>query len=100
MVCLRLYLFYQYRYRLTQQQDSSSDCGLFAVVFAAVLASGCHPSSFKFKQADMREHLRQCLVANQLSDFPTTKKREREEECCEEKLQNSSVLPVQNARSF
>ena len=66
------------RYRSAQQQEGGDDCGIFAVAFAAVLASGCHPSSFKFKQSDMREHLRQCLVVNWLSDFPTTKKgRER-----------------------
>ena len=67
-----------YRYRPTQQQEGGSDCGLFAIAFAGVLASGCHPSSFKFKQSEMREHLCQCLVASQLSDFPTAKKgRER-----------------------
>lgn len=67
-----------YRYRPVQQQEGGSDCGMFAVAFAAVLASGCSPTSFKFKQSDMREHLRQCLVVNELSDFPIAKKgRER-----------------------
>ena len=88
-----------YRYRPTQQQEGGSDCGLFAIAFAGVLASGCHPSSFKFKQSEMREHLRQCLVASQLSDFPTAKKG-REKKCCEEELPYSSFLQLPNARSF
>ena len=62
-----------YRYRPVQQQKGGSDCGVFAVAFAAVLASGCHPSAIKFQQSDMRNHLRQCLEDNQLSDFPTTR---------------------------
>ena len=37
--------------------SGSSDCGLFAISFAATLAVGKHPSAFLFYQRKMREHL-------------------------------------------
>ena len=67
IVCLHL----MYRYKQCQQQTNSSDCGLFAVAFAAVLASGGHPSSFRFHQESMRGHLHSCLQNGLLSSFPT-----------------------------
>ena len=59
-----------YRYKQCQQQEGSSDCGLYAVAFAAILASGSHPSAFNFHQQSMRKHLHDCLQAGLLSPFP------------------------------
>ena len=59
------------RYRQSQRQQGSADCGLFALAFAAVLASSRHPSAFLFDQQAMRGHLHKCLTTSQLSPFPT-----------------------------
>lgn len=59
-----------YRYRQCQQQGGFSDCGLFAIGFAAVLASGAHPSAYRFDQAKMRPHLESCLSSGVWSMFP------------------------------
>ena len=67
IVCLHL----MYRYKQCQQQTNSFDCGSFAVAFAAVLASGGHPSRFRFHQESMRGHLHSCLQNGLLSPFPT-----------------------------
>ena len=60
-----------FRYRQCQQQIGASDCGLFALAFAAVLASGNHPSAFHFNQPLMRKHLHNCLEQGCFSPFPT-----------------------------
>ena len=44
------------------KQRGSSDCGLFAISFAATLAAGKHPSAFLFYQRKMREHLHTFLI--------------------------------------
>ena len=55
----------------TQLQVGSSDCGLFAIVFATELAFGHSPASSEYCQDQMRKHFEQCIANNQLVPFPT-----------------------------
>ena len=59
--------------RQCQQQHESSDCGLFALAFASVLASGSHPSGYRFQQKLLRHHLHMCLEQNTFQGFPITR---------------------------
>ena len=43
-----------------QQQTNGSDCGVFAVAFAACLVYGENPSNVTFDIPKMRPLLRQC----------------------------------------
>ena len=65
-----------YRYKQCQQQNGSSDSGLFALAFAAVLASGRHPSAFHFDQPLLRKHLHSCIQQGHLSSFSAQLRRE------------------------
>ena len=57
-----------------QQQTGGSDCGLFAIAFAVALVHGQDPATLTFNQGAMREHLRLCLLRQQMKPFPTTRK--------------------------
>ena len=69
----RLQKTYSYGKQLTvqlprvQQQQGSSDCGLFAIAYAVDLALGLDPTVVKFDQSLMRQHLKHCLKENKFS---------------------------------
>ena len=65
------------RYMDTQLQYGSTDCGIFAIAFAATLASGDQPGAFHFDQPQIRKHLIHCLETQCLSDFPVQRRRRR-----------------------
>ena len=44
-----------------QQQQGTSDCGLFAIAYLFSLASRSDPAKQKYKEPDMRKHLLTCL---------------------------------------
>ena len=48
------------------QQQNGSDCGLYAIAFAAVLCNGSDPTSFDFDQTFMQQHLSQCLESGHI----------------------------------
>ena len=52
-----------------QVQKGTNDCGLFAIAFATALANGLHPESLSFKQGEMRQHLRTCLITGKMTMF-------------------------------
>ena len=54
------------RYRYCQSQVGSSDCGLFALTFASVIAMGNDPGRFEHER-----HLHSCLNKGTFSTFPT-----------------------------
>ena len=58
-----------------QNQQGTSDCGLFAIAFATDLAYGNEPASAKYDQAKLREHFLDCLSKNILTPFPKTPSR-------------------------
>ena len=53
-----------------QQQQGGCDCGLFAAALCINLAQGGNPAKNIWRQNRMREHLRQCLEAMYLTEFP------------------------------
>ncbi|XP_068734644.1 uncharacterized protein [Montipora capricornis] len=60
-----------------QRQLGSSDCGLFALAFAADLCHGLDPTNQSYDQAKMRvsEHYISCLESRTITPFPTTTRR-------------------------
>ena len=55
------------------KQSGSSDCGLFAIAYITHFALKLDPSLYMFHQAQMRNHLIQCLEKKQLEPFPILK---------------------------
>ena len=51
-----------------QQQQGSSDCGLFVIPYLLSLASGSDSVKHKYRQSDMRSHFLTCL--KEKSPFP------------------------------
>jgi len=47
-----------------------TDCGPYAIAFAVDLAMGCTPSTVKYRQAEMRSHLKKCLQEGTFTRFP------------------------------
>jgi len=54
----------------SQKQKGGSDCGVFAIAFAAAAAQGINPSKLKLKQENMRAHLVQCFNEKNFTHFP------------------------------
>lgn len=60
------------QYMDVQMQEGKSDCGVFAIVFAA--ASYTHfqdPASIIYDQAKMRTHLIHCFETRSMTPFPS-----------------------------
>ena len=56
-----------------QKQTDRTSCEVFAIAFATSIALGLDPSTLVFeKEANMREHLKDCLNKRVLTAFPTT----------------------------
>ena len=55
-----------------QQQEGTTDCGVFSIAAAYHAARGDELESISFGQASMREHLITCLERKELSLFPET----------------------------
>jgi hypothetical protein len=64
-------------YRYCQFQVGSSDCGLFALAFASILAAQDDPSKYLFDQSAMRRHIHRCLLSGVFNPFPTKRIRRR-----------------------
>ena len=54
-----------------QLQVGGSDCGLFSLAFATAAIQGLDPTSIKFDQSGMRNHLLRCLKEKDPKLFPT-----------------------------
>ena len=52
------------------KQKGGADCGVYAIAVAHVLVSGRDPTAVTYDQNGMRAHLRKCLDADRLTDFP------------------------------
>ena len=53
-----------------QQQDGSTDCGLFAIATMTSLALDEDPSGITHKQVELRHHLLKCISEGKLTYFP------------------------------
>ena len=61
-----------------QRQSGGTQCGDFAIAFAAAFASGKSVKAvraLRFDQDGMRSHLLTCLAADQFSPFPASKQK-------------------------
>ena len=58
-----------------QRQSGGSNCGLFAIAFATTLCGGLDPHLLNFEQSKMRDHLKECFVANKLVNFPESRRQ-------------------------
>ena len=57
--------------------DRQNDCGLYALAFASTLCSGKDPRHITFSKTDLRKHLLQCLMQNEMEPFPGEKLRRK-----------------------
>ena len=53
-----------------QQQDGSTDCGVFAIATMTSLALDEDPSGITYKQVELRHHLLKCISEGKLTYFP------------------------------
>ena len=60
---------------LIQQQNGGSDCGLFAAAVCVALALGTNPTTLRWRQDRMREHLKSCFVSKIFTQFPSIPKK-------------------------
>ena len=56
-----------------QQQQGTTDCGLYAIAYALHAANGDDPAKLKFEQKKMRAHFLECLKKKKLEAFPVEK---------------------------
>ena len=54
-----------------QSQSGGADCGCFAIAAATALCHQQKPSSFKWAQNQMRDHLAKCFTNRQMTPFPS-----------------------------
>ena len=57
-----------------QQQEGSTDCGLFSIAAAYSAACGKNLRSITYDQEQMRAHLEKCFEEEKLSPFPVSKR--------------------------
>ena len=55
-----------------QRQSGPSDCGIFAIAFAAALCMGIDPYTHCIDQKKSRTHLLKCFEQKHISAFPLT----------------------------
>lgn len=53
----------------------NSDYGVLAVAFATALCSGKELTKINFIQHQLRTHLKNCLLGNNITDFPPTQRK-------------------------
>ena len=69
-----------------QQQQGSSDCGLFAIAVATSLCHGEDPTVIRWRQSEMRPHLIECLESEIIVPFP--------KECSQEEEQGETKMVI------
>ena len=58
-----------------QQQQGSSDCGLFCIAFAVDVLLGNDVQSIQYDQSQLREHLASCIKSENFTAFPRKRYR-------------------------
>ena len=51
------------------RQNNANDCGLYALAFASTLCSGKDPRYITLSKTDLRKHLLQCLMQNEMEPW-------------------------------
>ena len=67
---------YCFRCLSTQKQLGSANCGLFALAFAFLAASGQCPEEYNFDQSRLRQHFLTCLEEERMDSFPIMGRRQ------------------------
>jgi len=62
-----------------QQQSGQSECGLYAMAFAADLCVNIDPCSQVYYESKLRSHLLKCFVSQKITPFPSRRRRMLEE---------------------
>ena len=65
-----------------QQQRGGADCGVFATAVCLAIYTGEDPANVRWRQANMRMHLKQCIESEIVTPFPTIRKPNRK--ACQE----------------
>ena len=65
------------RYVNVQRQSGISDCGIFAIAFAAALCMGIDPYTLNIDQKESRTHLLNCFEQKKMKAFPLTERPRR-----------------------
>ncbi|CAH3019112.1 unnamed protein product, partial [Porites evermanni] len=60
------------RNQKVQKQKGYNDCALFAIAFAITLCHGGDPTTKRYDQRAMRQHLVDCLESSRMTEFPPT----------------------------
>ena len=84
-----------------QRQKGCSDCGLFALAFAATLCSGSCPSNMIYKQSSMKKHLLDCFLHFSMTIFAGRKITRPSKRACSEVITGTGVtvhLDILSAR--
>ena len=55
-----------------QKQKNGYDCGVFAIAFATSILNGDDPAALLYSTG-MRKHLLECLIAKEITPFPSDK---------------------------
>ena len=58
-----------------QLQNGDSDCGLFAAAICVALALGTNPTTLRWRQERMKEHLKSCFESKIFTQFPSIPKK-------------------------
>lgn len=64
-----------------QQQNNSTDCGVFAIAFVASLLNGQDPSTASYNNNQLSTHLLWCIKHGHLSPFPQASGQTRLKRC-------------------
>ena len=73
-----------------QRQDDGSNCGAFAIAFAAEILDGKSPMSAHFDVGAMGLHLIKCLETKELAPFPKSRMS----------INMTYTIPVLKTRSY
>ena len=73
---------------VVQSQKGGSDCGLFALAFAATLCVGENPAQVNYIQHKLRNHLFDCLENRTIRNFPQLQRKKKAH------LLGHSIIPV------
>ena len=55
------------------QQTNAVDCGVYAIAYATSLCLGDDPCYLKLNRRNIRQHLWQCILAEKMTSFPSSR---------------------------
>lgn len=100
-----------YRQVICHKQHGSTDCGIFAIAYAIDILNSQEPHKYIYDQSKMRQHLINCFISQQMTQFPkynlTEEKRivikpisQNQEETWNSSLRRSKRIQQQKSQNF